>query len=375
MTRKKDKHDKEMVITDDGDLRKYFHMMPNMLDDLGLSAWAYRLYGRLKRLAGESDKEGNEGKVKRSSRKLAQDIGCSVGQIVKVKRELAQHRLLGFTFEGKGGRDGTPDEMVLPDIWARNYETYNRSNSERLKPRANRSPSGRNRSYSEHSRRTKEPRTRETVSSSPSDSHKLGLTAAAARPAPAASQNRPRRSRKAAGSDFKLTPPPTYQPPEKGTAKAATVEDRKLTPQEAAERRENYEAQEQTVARLCYLTESLAQARRLLPKGDIGRIKQTLRIMRENDLDLGRLHEFGLWWARSWYSKDKHDPSIYIAPRPEQIRSYWFQAMQERDAMIAVAVDSEVEKARVQREDEEAKERMRAAMKAHAESRRGSRNG
>jgi hypothetical protein len=44
----------ENHIVEEVTYRRYFTIIPNMVDDLGLSPYAYRLYGHFRRVAGEA---------------------------------------------------------------------------------------------------------------------------------------------------------------------------------------------------------------------------------------------------------------------------------------------------------------------------------
>ena len=65
------------AVFDEGDLRKYRHEIPNIVDDLGLSPHAYRLYGHMKRVCGASP----SGRCYQGTRTLAKHCKMSVGKI------------------------------------------------------------------------------------------------------------------------------------------------------------------------------------------------------------------------------------------------------------------------------------------------------
>lgn len=68
--------------------RRYFAMIPHMVDDLPLSVYAYRLYGHIVRRAGQ------DGACFEGIRKMARCIGCSPQTIVEAKRELQRWSLI-----------------------------------------------------------------------------------------------------------------------------------------------------------------------------------------------------------------------------------------------------------------------------------------
>ena len=80
----------EYYIKDEGDLRQYYFQVPNMIDDLGLSIFAFRLYGHLKRVAGD------EGICYQSTRTLANNCKMSTASVSRAKRELIYYGLINI---------------------------------------------------------------------------------------------------------------------------------------------------------------------------------------------------------------------------------------------------------------------------------------
>jgi hypothetical protein len=104
-------------IQDDAASRKYFTLLPNLIDDLGLSVYAFRLYVHLKRVAGDG------GKSWQSARTLAKHCKMSVGKVSQAKGELLERELIKITKEpGRPGRDYDVIEIV--DIWPENMAYY-----------------------------------------------------------------------------------------------------------------------------------------------------------------------------------------------------------------------------------------------------------
>lgn len=104
------------LISDAGDLRKYYTQIPNMIDDLDLSMIAFRLYVHLKRVTGES------GVCWQSSGTLAKACGMSTGAVSKAKLELALAGLIVIT--KKKDHLKAYHEIILVDIWRQNIEKY-----------------------------------------------------------------------------------------------------------------------------------------------------------------------------------------------------------------------------------------------------------
>jgi hypothetical protein len=105
-------------IADRGDLRKYRTEIPNIVDDLDLSVYAFRLYVHLKRVAGDS------GKCWQSTDTLAKSCKISNGMISKAKDELVEKRLIEITEEKlqRGGR--AAHHITIVDIWLENFVKY-----------------------------------------------------------------------------------------------------------------------------------------------------------------------------------------------------------------------------------------------------------
>ncbi|MBE3144015.1 MAG: helix-turn-helix domain-containing protein [Planctomycetes bacterium] len=103
------------LIVDLGD-RKYFYIIPNLVDDLGLSPFAFRLYCHFKRVAGEN------GRCWQSTRNLADRCRMSVGAVVNAKKELLEQGFIDIevTKNPKGGIDF--HQIKIADIWQRNLE-------------------------------------------------------------------------------------------------------------------------------------------------------------------------------------------------------------------------------------------------------------
>ena len=98
------------AITDKSDLRKYRIEIPNLIAEMGLSVYAFRLYVHIKRVAGESQSDD----CQHSTRSLARACRMSIGQVSKAKRELcaAEPPLLQI----RPGERGQPDACRVCDI-------------------------------------------------------------------------------------------------------------------------------------------------------------------------------------------------------------------------------------------------------------------
>jgi hypothetical protein len=103
------------LVIDSSD-RKYFTMIPNLVDDLSLSPFAFRLYCHFKRVAGEN------GQCWQSTRTLAEQCLMSVHAISDAKRELLEQELIEIKAlkTPNGGRDY--HQVTIIDIWHRNLD-------------------------------------------------------------------------------------------------------------------------------------------------------------------------------------------------------------------------------------------------------------
>lgn len=119
--------------------RSFFFMIPNIIDDYGLSVFAFRLYCRLKRVAGES------GMCNQTTRTIADACKMAVGSVVNAKKELVEAGLISI--EVVPGRNGNEHHITINDIWHENMRSYSeRSTKQRSPDEPMRSPDERKRS-------------------------------------------------------------------------------------------------------------------------------------------------------------------------------------------------------------------------------------
>lgn len=102
-------------IADRGDLRKYRTEIPNSVDDMDLSVYAFRLYVHMKRVAGDS------GTCWQSTDTLAKSCKMSKGMIGKAKDELIEKGLIHIEEQklDRGGR--AAHHVTINDIWLENF--------------------------------------------------------------------------------------------------------------------------------------------------------------------------------------------------------------------------------------------------------------
>jgi len=96
--------------------RSWFTMLPNIVDDMGLDPYAFRLYVHLRRVAGE------HGACWQSTETLKDLCKMSMGAVSKAKQTLVKAGLIRIE-ERK--RNGTMHHHItIVDIWARNFAHY-----------------------------------------------------------------------------------------------------------------------------------------------------------------------------------------------------------------------------------------------------------
>lgn len=105
------------IIQDAGDLRKYRTELPNLIDDMNLSVYAYRLYGHFKRVCG-----ANGGMCRQGTRTISQHCGMSMGAVSKAKEELHKAGLISIVSHDRSTR--LSDEITMVDVWPENFQVY-----------------------------------------------------------------------------------------------------------------------------------------------------------------------------------------------------------------------------------------------------------
>lgn len=107
-------------VTDDGDPRKYYAAIPNIVFTLGLNPYELALYIYLKKVAGE------DGVCWKSTATIAKELKVGVGTISRTKTLLATPRealggksLISIAVEMHNG--GNPNHAItVTDIWPEN---------------------------------------------------------------------------------------------------------------------------------------------------------------------------------------------------------------------------------------------------------------
>lgn len=98
--------------------RDKFTMIPNVIDDMGLTVYEFRLYFHIRRVAGEG------GECWQSTETLAKSCNMSTGSVSKAKTSLEERQLIKV--DRIDPKDGTyPYHLItIADIWQMNLDFY-----------------------------------------------------------------------------------------------------------------------------------------------------------------------------------------------------------------------------------------------------------
>ncbi len=114
--------DKEIHIIDQDSMKLYRTEIPNIVDDMDLTVYEFRLYVHLKRVTG-----ANGGMCWQSTRTLAEACKMSVFAISQAKRGLEKKGLIKI--DKGSNRPGDTDNITIVDIWPANFAHFNSSQS------------------------------------------------------------------------------------------------------------------------------------------------------------------------------------------------------------------------------------------------------
>lgn len=105
-------------VSDEGDPRRYYVQIPNLIDDMNLSVYAFRLYVHLKRVAGDN------GICWQSTATMAEACSMSAGSIKKAKDELSEAGLIRVTVQKGLHGEFDRHNITIKDVWAKNMARY-----------------------------------------------------------------------------------------------------------------------------------------------------------------------------------------------------------------------------------------------------------
>jgi len=104
--------------------RTYYTRIPNLIDDSDLTPHAYRLYGHLRRVAGDT------GACWKSTATLAKACHMSAGMVSKCKQELVTAGLIRI--EEKHNEQGQYHHITIVDVWHKNAAAYGADSPDEL---------------------------------------------------------------------------------------------------------------------------------------------------------------------------------------------------------------------------------------------------
>lgn len=129
----------ELFIRDEGP-HDFYSQIPNLVDEMNLSPFAYRLYGHFRRVAGE------KGKCWQSTTTLAKSCRMSSGKVSDAKQELAETYPPLIRIEKRQADGKMYDEVSLTDIWQLNHKHFTGETVHHMNGHNVRSPHERDRS-------------------------------------------------------------------------------------------------------------------------------------------------------------------------------------------------------------------------------------
>lgn len=103
--------------------RRYFSMVPHLIDDSELTPYAFRLYCRFLRRAGAN------GACWENTRNLAASCKMSIGQVSAAKKELVKANLINIEYMDNP-HGGDYHRITIVDVWGKNVRKYANSNDE-----------------------------------------------------------------------------------------------------------------------------------------------------------------------------------------------------------------------------------------------------
>lgn len=103
-------------VKEEFDPRVWHTQIPNIVDEMGLDPYAFRLYHHLKRVAGDN------GDCYQSTATLATACKMGAGTISRAKQDLLDSGLIRVESHTRGGR--SYHNITIVDIWKKNYDRF-----------------------------------------------------------------------------------------------------------------------------------------------------------------------------------------------------------------------------------------------------------
>lgn len=109
--------EQQNTYDDENDILANSTMIPNIVDDMGLSVYAVRLYLRIKRRVSQRRDGGTNGELYESTRSLAASLGMSAPTVTRAKRELVDAGLIRIKKVKREHGEFPCDHITIIDIW------------------------------------------------------------------------------------------------------------------------------------------------------------------------------------------------------------------------------------------------------------------
>jgi hypothetical protein len=117
------------TVSDDGDLRKYYAAIPNLVFDIGLNPYELALYAHFKKAAGDKG-----GVCWKSRATIAKESGMSAGMVTKARQaleiprpEIGNRPLITVTEEPSKTGGKPTCRVAITDVWLSNMSKYSTS--------------------------------------------------------------------------------------------------------------------------------------------------------------------------------------------------------------------------------------------------------
>lgn len=103
-------------IQDLGTERNFFTLIPNIVFHFKLDPWAFKAYCVIKMTAGDN------GSCFKSNSRMAEEIGCSIPTLIKLKNDLVEEGLILIHKRTHPNGGNMPDLIQIVNIWGQNME-------------------------------------------------------------------------------------------------------------------------------------------------------------------------------------------------------------------------------------------------------------
>lgn len=120
MDKSNTKNTKEIEIIDENNPLANSSLIPNIIDEMDLTPYAFRLYARFKRRVNQNRDGSTSGRCFETTRNLAMSCKMSPSQVTRSKRELVNAGLIRIEKEAGDHGEFSRDVVYILDIWKAN---------------------------------------------------------------------------------------------------------------------------------------------------------------------------------------------------------------------------------------------------------------